>query len=177
MDRGASQPVMAGYSPWSHRVRQDWETSTSLHAIILVVCGLFFFFFFFFFHSRDLMAIFSVIFEFLFLFVCVSITDFWFMITMKFLYRSFMYMYMMALSCWSLNFKCTFLALHLYSPPVMITIFISYFTSEIHVYPLAAYCGCIWFYCFCLLACLLALCVWFPRFTVCLPLLMSFIVS
>lgn len=82
-------------------------------------------------------------FEFLFLFVCVSITDFWFMITIKFLYSSFMYMYMMVLSCWSLNFKCTLIALHLYSSPVMITVFISYFTSKCSMYPLAAYCGCI----------------------------------
>ena len=43
-----------------------------------------------------------------FFFVCVSITDFWFVVTMRFLYSS-LYMYMIVLSCRSLNFKCPWL--------------------------------------------------------------------
>ena len=47
-----------------------------------------------------------------FLFVCVSIVDFWFAVTMKFQYRN-LYIYKIDLCCWSLNCKCISSVLHL----------------------------------------------------------------
>ena len=56
-----------------------------------------------------------------FLFWCASVVDFWFVVTMKFWYRS-QYIYTrLFLSCWSLNCKCISSILHLYAPLLTIS--------------------------------------------------------
>ena len=64
------------------------------------------------------------------------------------------YIYVIVLSYWSLNFKCILKTLHLCCRLVFL---ISYFIFNCFVYPLTAYCGYRWFYYFCLLTSLLAL--------------------
>ena len=81
-----------------------------------------------------------------FLYVCVSIVDFWFAVTMKFWYRS-LYIYKIVLSCQSLNQKSISSVLLLYPPLLMISDFDSIF-------------GCGWF------------CI----FTIRMPLLLSFVI-
>ena len=64
-------------------------------------------------------------------FVCVSIIDFWFVATKRFIYRNlsiYLSIYLIVLSCWSINFKHIVTLHHLYSPPLMITVSESYFT-------------------------------------------------
>ena len=48
-------------------------------------------------------------------YVCVSIVDFWFVVTMRF-YNSSLYINKIVLSCWSFNTKCISNILHLCSP-------------------------------------------------------------
>ena len=79
-----------------------------------------------------------------FIFVFISIVDFWFVVAMKCWYSS-LYIYKTGLSCWSLNFKCICNTLHLYCPLLKFAGFD-----------------------------IILACWWFPTFTVCLPLLMSF---
>ena len=57
-----------------------------------------------------------------FLFVCVSIVDFWFAVILKFWYKS-LYLYEMVLSCCCLNCKCISGVLHVYPPLLMISDF------------------------------------------------------
>ena len=118
--------------------------------------------------SYALMTIFGVILDCFFFFLCISIIDSWLVVTMKFLYSS-LYTYLIVLSCCSLNFKCILNTLHLYSPPLTITVLI-YFTSNCFRYPLTAYCGYRWYYYFYLSTSLLALCVddFLPLLYVCL---------
>ena len=67
---------------------------------------------------------------------------------------------MIVLSGWSLGFKCIFKTQHLYSPPIIILVFLmSYLMSDCFVYLLTTYCRYRWFYRFCLLTSLLTLCV------------------
>ena len=79
-----------------------------------------------------------------FFFVCISIIDFWFLVAMKCWYSS-LYIYKTDLSCWSLHLKCICNTLHLYSPLLTFSGFD-----------------------------IILACGWFPTFTLCLPLLMSF---
>ena len=65
--------------------------------------------------SYDLTFILSVVFAFLCVCVCVWIVDFWFVVPMRFWYRS-LCIYKIVLSCWFLNFQCISNILHLYSP-------------------------------------------------------------
>lgn len=53
---------------------------------------------------------------------------------------------MIVVVCLSLNFKCIFVKLHLYSPPLWLLFLISYFTYNCFVYNLTAYCGHRWLY-------------------------------
>ena len=55
-----------------------------------------------------------LLFQLLFFFVCISVVDFCFAVTMRFWYST-LYIYMIVLSCWSLSFKCVPIILHLYS--------------------------------------------------------------
>ena len=80
--------------------------------------------------------------------------EFWFVVTMKFLYSS-LYIHIIVLSCWSLNFTCILKTLHLYCLPFLITVFD--LTSNCFIYPLTAYCGYRWFCYLCLLTSLLSL--------------------
>ena len=77
-------------------------------------------------------------------FVCVSIVDFHFAITMRIWYSS-LYISKIILICWSFNFKCISSILHLCSPLLTIADFDIMFV-----------------------------CRWFPAFTLYLPLLVSF---
>ena len=61
-----------------------------------------------------------------FLFVCLSIIDFWFAVTMQFQCRS-LCIYKIALSCWSLTCKCFSRILHLYPPLLTVSGFCSMF--------------------------------------------------
>ena len=61
--------------------------------------------------------------NFIFLFLCISVTDFWFIVTGRFIYSN-LYMW---LSCWSLNFKYILTTLLLYSHPITMTVLTSYF--------------------------------------------------
>ena len=56
----------------------------------------------------------SVVFGFLFLFVCISIVDFQFVVPMMF-WNSCLHINKIVLSCWSFNFKCISNILHLSS--------------------------------------------------------------
>ena len=91
-----------------------------------------------------------------FFFVCISIIDFWIVVTMAFIYSN-LYIDMIVLSCWSLNFKCTLRPCVCTLLPSRLLFLISYFMSNCFVYPLTAYCGYRWFYYFCLLIFLLTL--------------------
>ena len=55
-----------------------------------------------------------LLFQLLFLLVCISVVDFCFAVTMRFWYST-LSLYMIVLSCWSLSFKCVPSILHLYS--------------------------------------------------------------
>ena len=78
-------------------------------------CQSFFFPFFFVLFSCDLMTNFNVVFGFFLFFVCVSIVDFHFVVTMRFWYSS-VYINKIILRCWSFDFKCISIFLHLCSP-------------------------------------------------------------
>ena len=77
---------------------------------------------------------------------------------------------MIALSCWTLNFKCILKPWTCIPLPSLLLFLMSYFTSDCLVYSLTAYCGYRQFYYFCLLTSLLALCVddFLPLLYVCL---------
>ena len=70
----------------------------------------------------------------------------------------YIYIYI-SYNCWSPNFKCILATLHLCSSPPDYYIWFLYFPSNCFVYPSTSCCGYRWFYCFCLLTSLLALCV------------------
>ena len=78
-----------------------------------------------------------------FFFVCVSIVDFWLVVTMKFQYSS-LHVSKTILSCWSLNFK--------------------YISNILHLYPLLTIAEFD----------IIFVCKWFPAFTACLLLPVSF---
>lgn len=87
--------------------------------------------------SRDVMAFFGVMLEFLFIF-CVFIMDVWFVVTIWFIY-SILCVWQSILICWSLTLECILKALiHILPPCFFIFIFFMMpcLASIYFVYPL-----------------------------------------
>ena len=101
-------------------------------AILLVVLHLFLLVFF---HpsnvlfSCGLMTICYLCLDWFFLFVCVSIVDFWFAVIIKFWYRS-QYIFKIVLSCSSLNCKCISSILFLYPPLLTLLVLVAYLCMD-----------------------------------------------
>ena len=66
-----------------------------------------------------------------FYFICRSIVNFWFTVTLSFLF-SHLYISIIVLNCWSLIFKWTYGILNFYSPLLTIALLISYHISYIY---------------------------------------------
>ena len=150
--------LTGAFSPFTFKVIIDRYVLT---AILWLAFGLFLYFYFvlssfFFLLPCDLMTIFSVNMNSFLFCVCVSVIDFWLMVTMRFIYSN-LCTCVIILSWWSLKFKCISTALCFYSPPPHLMFLTSYFISFYFVYFLTTYCGYRWFYYFCLLTFLLAL--------------------
>ena len=112
----------------------------------------------------DLMIIFIVLFGLLSLSLFISIIDFWFMVTMSFIFSS-LCIYVVMFCC-HLKFKWL-LAFSLLPPCLLVLICFTFFCL---VYNLATYCVYRWFYYFCLLTFQLALKVVHIIPLLCLPL-------
>ena len=95
------------------------------------------------------MTNFTVTFWFLFLFFVYILLIFVLWLPWGFYIAVHMYC-VLVLSCWSLNLKCILDTVHLYSPPLKITVFDIIFYI-CFVCPLTVYCEYRWFYYFCLL--------------------------
>ena len=95
--------------------------------------------------------------------VCVFITYFWFVVTM-----SSIYLPIIVLRHWSLNFKCILTSLNFkILLPSWLLFLTSYFTSFCFVYPLTGYFRSWWFCYFCLLTFSLA-CTWLIYYLYCI---------
>lgn len=100
-------------------------------------------------------SVFSVMIEFFLSFLCESVIDFWFVITMRLIYSN-LYISMIILRCSYLKLEWIVTTLNFYSTPQLL-FYHKYFTYFCFVYPLTTNCEYKGFYYACLLTFLIAL--------------------
>ena len=111
--------LVGAFSPFTFKVIIDLYV---LIAILLTILDLFLLLFFLLLFSCDLMTIFSVVFEFIFL-ICLCINCRFLVCSYSEVLIEELYVYEIVLSCYSLNCKCISSVLHLYPPLLMISDF------------------------------------------------------